>query len=166
MSRRIADLEETLEKMEAQKTELEIALITSQDCIETSQLQLKEAELKLEELQRELNTAKEKKQVVESRLSSMEAEARTMSAKVECLEVEVQKEKVLSAEIAGKCRELEDELSRKRQEIEFQKTASSNGEMKIKQVSHHYCYLQYIAYFYFYHLFAGGIRDKCYVSYI
>ncbi|XP_059449008.1 filament-like plant protein isoform X1 [Corylus avellana] len=133
MSRRIAELEETLEKMEAQKTELEIALITSQDCIETSQLQMKEAEMKLEELQRELNIAKEKKQVVDSRLSSMEAEATTMAAKVECLEVEVQKEKALSAEIAGKCRKLEEELSRKRQEIELQKTASSNGEFKIKE---------------------------------
>jgi hypothetical protein len=137
MSRRIAELEETLEKMEAQKTELEIALISSQDCIETSQLQLKEAEMKLEELQRELNIAKEKKQVVDSRLSNMEAEATTMAAKVECLEVEVQKEKALSAEIAGKCRELEKELSRKRQEIELQKTASSNGEFKIKEVRHH-----------------------------
>ena len=97
--------------------------------------------MKLEELQRELNTAKELKQVLESRLISMEAEARTMSVKVDSLEVKVQKERALSAEIVAKCRELEEELSRKNQEIELQKTASSNGESKIKQVKHHFCYL-------------------------
>ncbi|KAK9270158.1 hypothetical protein L1049_025734 [Liquidambar formosana] len=63
----------------------------------------------------------------------MEAEVRTMSAKVDSLEAEVKKERALSADIAVKCRELEDELSRKKQEVELQQTASSNGELKIKQ---------------------------------
>jgi hypothetical protein len=136
MIHRTTELEEKLEKMEAQKIELETTLITTQDCIEASQLQLREAEVKLEELQTELNTAKESNEVLESRIISMEAEARTMSVKVDSLEVKVQKEKALSAEIAAKCRELEEELSRKKQEIELQKTASSNGELKIKQVRH------------------------------
>ncbi|KAM3683124.1 hypothetical protein ACJW31_12G123300 [Castanea mollissima] len=133
MTHRNAELEEKLEKMEARKIELETALITTQDYIEASQVQLMEAEVKLEELQRELYNAKESKQVLESRLISMEAEARTMSVKVESLEVKVQKERALSAEIAAQCQELEEELSRKKQEIELQKTASLNGELKIKQ---------------------------------
>ncbi|XP_041010102.1 filament-like plant protein [Juglans microcarpa x Juglans regia] len=122
-----------LREAEAQKAELETALITSQEAIEASQLQLREAELKLEELQMELNIAKETKQAVETRLIDMEAEARTMHAKVDSIEVEVQKERALSKEIAVQCRELEEELSMKRQEIELQKTASSNSELKIKQ---------------------------------
>nr|XP_023881275.1 filament-like plant protein isoform X3 [Quercus suber] len=133
MTHRNAELEEKLEKMEAKKIELETALITTQDYIEASQVQLIEAEVKLEELQRELYNAKESKQVLESRLISMEAEARTMSVKVESLEVKVQKERALSAEIAAQCQELEEEMSRKKQEIELQKTASLNGELKIKQ---------------------------------
>ncbi|KAF5450716.1 hypothetical protein F2P56_031043 [Juglans regia] len=122
-----------LREAEAQKAELETTLITSQEAIEASQLQLREAELKLEELQMELNIAKETKQAVETRLIDMEAEARTMHAKVDSIEVEVQKERALSKEIAVQCRELEEELSMKRQEIELQKTASSNSELKIKQ---------------------------------
>ncbi|KAG2701122.1 hypothetical protein I3843_06G029300 [Carya illinoinensis] len=133
LTRQKAELEEKLGKVEAQKADLEGALSTSQDRIEVSRLQLREAELKLEELQTELNIVKETKQVVESRLICMEAEARTMSAKVDALEVEVQKERTLSAEIAAKCRKSEEELSRERQEIELQKTTSSNGELKIKQ---------------------------------
>ena len=116
--------------------------------------------MKLEELQRELNTAKESKQVLESRLVSMEAEARAMSVKVGSLEVEVQKERALSEEIAAKCRELEEELSRKEQEVELQKTASSNGELKIKQVRHHLLLLTtYISSNIFYQLFAGYCRN-------
>ncbi|XP_030934176.1 filament-like plant protein isoform X3 [Quercus lobata] len=133
MTHRNAELEEKLEKMEAKKIELETALITTRDYIEASQVQLMEAEVKLEELQRELYNAKESKQVLESRLISMEAEARTMSVKVESLEIKVQRERALSAEIAAQCQELEEELSRKMQEIELQKTASLNGELKIKQ---------------------------------
>ena len=115
--------------------------------------------MKLEELQRELNTAKESKQVLESRLISMEAEARAMSVKVGSLEVEVQKERALSEEIAAKCRELEEELSRKKQEVELQKTASLNGELKIKQVRHHYLLLSSLcSSIIFYHLFAGYCR--------
>ncbi|XP_050251214.1 filament-like plant protein isoform X2 [Quercus robur] len=132
MTHRNAELEEKLEKMEAKKIELETALITTRDYIEASQVQLMEAEVKLEELQRELYNAKESKQVLESRLISMEAEARTMSVKVESLEIKVQRERALSAEIAAQCQELEEELSRKMQEIELQKTASLNGELKIK----------------------------------
>ena len=103
----------------------------------------------------ELIGAKELKQVLESRLICMEAEARTMSVKVDSLEVKFQNERALSAEFAAKCQELEEELSRKKQEVE-QKTASSNDELKIKQVRHHLLLLTtYISSTIFYQLFAG-----------
>ncbi|MBA0567832.1 hypothetical protein Golob_005366, partial [Gossypium lobatum] len=77
--------------------------------------------------------ANESKQLLESQLVSIEAEARMMSAKVGSLETEVEKEKALSAQITVKCQELEEELSRTRQEAELQQTANSNVEVKIKQ---------------------------------
>ncbi|CAL8103601.1 unnamed protein product [Prunus armeniaca] len=140
MSHRTAELEHKLEKLEVEKEKLELekaelrtALAKSQECFEAVEFQLKEAEMKLEELQKELNSARESKQTIESQLISMEAEARTMSAKVNFLEAEVQRERTLSAEIAVKCQSLEEELSRKNEEVNLQKNACSNGELKIKQ---------------------------------
>ncbi|KAI5355284.1 hypothetical protein L3X38_008179 [Prunus dulcis] len=140
MSHRTAELEHLLEKLEVEKEKLEVekgelqtALAKSQECFEAAEFQLKEAEMKLEELQKELNSARESKQTIESQLISMEAEARTMSAKVNFLEAELQRERALSAEIAVKCQSLEEELSRKNEEVNVQKNACSNGELKIKQ---------------------------------
>ena len=131
---RTVELEEKLVKLETEKAELETCLTKSQDSIEASRLQLMEAEMKLEELQRELKTAKESKQMIESQLISLEAESLTMSAKVNLLEEEVQRQKALSAEIAVQCQDLEEELSREKEEVKLRETASSNGELKIKQV--------------------------------
>ncbi|XP_048431084.1 LOW QUALITY PROTEIN: filament-like plant protein [Pyrus x bretschneideri] len=140
MSHQAAELEDMLEKMEVERENLEVenaelktALAKSQECYVAAEFQLKEAEMKLEELQKELSIAKESKQTIESQLISMEAEAWTMSAKVDSLEAEVQRERALSAEIVVKCQDLEEELSRKNEEVKFQKTACSNGELKRKQ---------------------------------
>lgn len=141
VSYRAAELEDKLEKLEGEKVnlevekaELETALAKSRECYEASEFQLRKAEMKLEELQKELNVAKESKETIESQLISIEAEARTMSAKVNSLETEVQRERALSAEISVKCQCLEEKLSRKNEEVEFQKTVGSNNESKIKQV--------------------------------
>ncbi|KAK8642924.1 hypothetical protein V6N13_012248 [Hibiscus sabdariffa] len=56
-----------------------------------------------------------------------------MSAKIDLLETEVEKERALSAQITVKCREPEEELSRKNQEVELQQSVKSNVEVKIKQ---------------------------------
>ncbi|XVE60324.1 hypothetical protein DITRI_Ditri05aG0119800 [Diplodiscus trichospermus] len=77
--------------------------------------------------------ANESKKLLESQLISIKAEARTMSTKIDSLETEVEKERALSTQITVKCQELEEELSRKRQEAELQQTANSNVELKIKQ---------------------------------
>ncbi|XP_061969809.1 filament-like plant protein isoform X6 [Populus nigra] len=127
------ELEEKLERIKAEMDELEMALNESQDRNEASQLQLSEAQQKLVELQEELLLTNESKQQIEFQLVSMEAEARTMSAKVNSIQGEIEKERVLSAEIALKYHELEEELSRKKQEEELQQNVSSSGEPKIKQ---------------------------------
>jgi chromosome segregation ATPase len=136
-------LEEKLEEIKADRDELEMALTESQDKNEASQLQLREAQQKLVELQEELSMANESKQQIESRLVSMEVEARTMSAKVNSLEGEIEKERVLSTGIAVKYQELEENLSRKKQEEELQQTVSSSVEQQIKQVNKQY-HLHYV----------------------
>ncbi|KAF7829828.1 Filament-like plant protein [Senna tora] len=133
MTHQMSELQDKLEKVEAEKAELEIALMKSEDCIEASQLQLREAEMKLEELQQELERAHESKQMIENQLLSMKEEAQTISAKVDSLEAEVDKEKAMSAEISIKCKELEEELENKKQEEKLRSAVSSYGEMKIKQ---------------------------------
>lgn len=144
---RTAELEEKLEKMEAEKMELDMALSECQNQLETSQGRLKEVEEKLVELQTQLALASEskrnaeeeiqttnaKREVAESRLIVVEAEIKTMLSKVLSLEEEVEKERALSAEAASKCRKFEDELSRMKRETELRNLASSNGELKIKQ---------------------------------
>ncbi|PPD78940.1 hypothetical protein GOBAR_DD24140 [Gossypium barbadense] len=148
MIHRTTELEEKLEKIEAEKAELEIALAKSQESLEASELELRDnaetMSAKIDALGAEIEKeralsvqisadANESKQLLESQLVSIEAEARMMSAKVGSLETEVEKEKALSAQITVKCQELEEELSRTRQEAELQQTANSNVEVKIKQ---------------------------------
>ncbi|KAJ6730476.1 FILAMENT-LIKE PLANT PROTEIN 1-RELATED [Salix viminalis] len=127
------ELEEKLQRSKEEMDELEMALNESQDRNESSQLRLSEIQQKLVELQEELLSTNESKQQIEFQLVTMEAEARTMSAKVNSMEGEIVKERVLSAEIALKYHELEEELARKNQEEELQQNLSSIGEPKIKQ---------------------------------
>ncbi|PIA47403.1 hypothetical protein AQUCO_01400222v1 [Aquilegia coerulea] len=147
MSERMAELEKKLVTVEVEKAELEMALAKSHEQLEISQNQLRGAEYKLVELQRQLEFANDsnleteaeikvaivKREVMESQLIAMDAEVRTLRSKVGLLETQVEEERALSAEITAKCKKLEDELSVKRREANLRKTASSNGESKIKQ---------------------------------
>eukprot|EP00256_Glycine_max_P042839 XP_006593603.1 filament-like plant protein isoform X2 [Glycine max] len=141
MNQQMDELKEKLEKVEADKAELEIALMKSEGCIEESQLQLREAQEKLEELQREVENAYKSKQRVENHLLDMVAEAETLSVKVEFLEAEVDKERAVSCEIAMKYRNLEEELERKsakvdilEAELDKKKDLSSEIAMKCRDL--------------------------------
>ncbi|CAJ2674486.1 unnamed protein product [Trifolium pratense] len=113
MSQQMDELKMKLEKVEADKAELGIALMKSEECIEESRLQLSEAILKLEELQTELEIAYKSKQKLENRLMSMEADTQTLSSKVVSLEADVDKERAVSHKFAMKCKDLEEELENK-----------------------------------------------------
>ncbi|KAG5250867.1 filament plant protein [Salix suchowensis] len=154
MAKRTAELEEKLQKVEGEKFELEQRL----QKVEGEKFELEEKLRRWKErslnwkrsykgvkkrwmtrsnrsveLQEELLSTNESKQQIEFQLVSMEAEALTMSAKVNSMEGEIVKERVLSAEIALKYHELEEELARKNHEEELQQNLSSIGEPKIKQ---------------------------------
>ncbi|KAK7321009.1 hypothetical protein VNO77_31057 [Canavalia gladiata] len=137
MNQQMDELKEKLESVEADKAELEIALMKSEECIEGSQLQLREAVEKLEELQIELENAYKSKQVVENHLMSMVGEAQTLYEKVDLLEAEVDKERAVSHEIAIKYKDLEEELERKSAKIglleeELDKKQDVSNEIVIK----------------------------------
>ncbi|KAE9595908.1 hypothetical protein Lal_00030842 [Lupinus albus] len=141
MNQQIEELSNKLEKIEAEKAQLEIALMTSEECIEESQLQLREAENKLVELQRELEKAYTSKQIIENHLLCMEADAQTLSAKFDLLEAKFDKERALSDEIAMKCKDLEEELESKsakvdllKAEVDKEKALSDEITMKCKDM--------------------------------
>ncbi|PNY06240.1 filament-like plant protein [Trifolium pratense] len=137
MSQQMDELKMKLEKVEADKAELGIALMKSEECIEESRLQLSEAILKLEELQTELEIAYKSKQKLENRLMSMEADTQTLSSKVVSLEADVDKERAVSHKFAMKCKDLEEELENKSAmlgllEAEVDKERSVLHEIAIK----------------------------------
>lgn len=127
MIQRVAELEKKLEKMEAEKAELETALDESEGSLKAAHTRMAEAETKVEELQKELKSVNEAKESLESHLIGMEVEARTMSANVDLLNTEIAKERTSSTELSVKCQELESASQKN--------TSNSNGELKIKQVS-------------------------------
>lgn len=133
MSSRVFQLEEKLKTVEAEKIQLEEAVASSQNAYVESQFQLKSAEMKLEALLKELDGVNESKEILEVQLTEIEAEAQTMSLQVKMVKEEIVKEKGFSNELASKCRELEDELARKSQEIELKEAATANGNAKIEQ---------------------------------
>lgn len=125
MIQRVAELEKKLEKMEAEKAELETALEECEGSLKAAHTRMAEAETKVEELQKELKSVNEAKESLESHLIGMEVEARTMSANVDLLNTEIAKERTSSAELSVKCQELESASQKN--------TSNSNGELKIKQ---------------------------------
>ncbi|KAK6132300.1 hypothetical protein DH2020_033924 [Rehmannia glutinosa] len=135
MVKRVDELEKKLEKLEAEKLELESALDESRDFLKSAECRTDEAEKKLEEMQKELSVVNEGKELLEIRLVAMEVESRTMSANVDLMRGEIEKERKLSAELKVKCQELESELKRTvKENVIQQNNTNLNGEVKLKQV--------------------------------
>ncbi|CAE5966201.1 unnamed protein product [Arabidopsis arenosa] len=134
-----------LETRRAEKLELTICLNGTKKQLETSQNRLKETERKLTELQTLLHLTKdakeaaedgvkaanEKTEAVESRLRDVEAEAESLTLKIKSLEDVTEKERDLSAKHISKCNELQDEISKLKQELEHhQETEPEPNHMK------------------------------------
>lgn len=71
---------------------------------------------------------------IESQLELSQLEVRELQDKVRVLQREIEEERASVVVFASKCRDLEDELSKRKQEIELHQTAFSNGDLKMKQV--------------------------------
>ncbi|KAL3641257.1 hypothetical protein CASFOL_016225 [Castilleja foliolosa] len=110
LKRKVIELENKSEKIEAEKVEVEIALDESRCCLEEAERKIVEVENKLDELQREMNANSDK------------------------MRGEIEKERKLSGELTVRCRELEYELKMKVEgSVIQQKCISPNGEVKLKQ---------------------------------
>ncbi|XP_058731116.1 filament-like plant protein [Vicia villosa] len=153
MTQKNAELEKKLEKMEADKLEVEMSLAECQMQLETSESRIRAAELKIEELQtqlalanksnqeayEELRETKTKKEIVESKLKLAQTEVEELISKVHSLEEEIQKERALSADNSIKSKKLEDELSRIKHEAQVHLDAKNlhkenvNRNLKSKQ---------------------------------
>ncbi|KAJ0234273.1 Filament-like plant protein 3 [Hirschfeldia incana] len=121
-----------LETIRAEKLELTICLNGTKKQLETSQSRLKETERKLAELQTLLRLTKDAKEAaedglkaangkaeaVESRLRDVEAESQSLILTIKALEESTEKERLLSAKHISKCEELQDEISKLKQELE------------------------------------------------
>ncbi|KAG5031806.1 hypothetical protein AAZX31_06G151000 [Glycine max] len=130
-----AALEKKLEKMEAEKLELEMDLTECQKQLEASLSRIKEVELEVVELQTKLALAnnsneeayekleatEEKKEIAESKLRVAHTEAEELVSKICSLEEEIEKERALSTENMAKCGKLEDELLRIKNEAQLHK---------------------------------------------
>lgn len=148
-----AELEKKLEKMEADKLDVEMGLTECQMQLEKSENRIRAAELKVEELQtqlalanksnqeayEELKETKTKKEIVELKLKFAQTEVEELISKIHSLEEEIQKERALSAENSIKSRKLEGELSRMKHEAQVQQDARTlhkeniNRDLKSKQ---------------------------------
>ncbi|XP_010425089.1 PREDICTED: filament-like plant protein 3 [Camelina sativa] len=134
-----------LETTRAEKLELTICLNGTKKQLETSQNRLKETERKLTELQTLLRLTKDAKEAaedgvkaanakteaVESRLRDVEAEAESLILKIKSLEDVTEKERALSSKHISKCKELQDEISKLKRELELhQETEPETNHMK------------------------------------
>ncbi|KAI3673081.1 hypothetical protein L6452_39191 [Arctium lappa] len=133
MGRRVFELEEKLQKLEAEKAELEGPLNATKDSLALSNAQLVDTKTQMDGLQKELTMVIESKELLESRLVNMETEARIMSAEVDSIKADVEKERTFSSEMTIRCQRLEKEVARKTEEMKLHLAATSNGELKVKQ---------------------------------
>ncbi|XVE55338.1 hypothetical protein DITRI_Ditri03aG0150900 [Diplodiscus trichospermus] len=130
MQRELCMANQAKEHLESQLSSMETDMETMSAKIDSLEAEIRKERDMSEQVSVNAN---ESKRLLESQLISIEAEARTMSAKIDSLETEVEKERALSSQMTVKCQKLEEELSRKRQEVELQQNANSNVELKIKQ---------------------------------
>ncbi|XP_054804462.1 filament-like plant protein isoform X2 [Prosopis cineraria] len=147
------ELEEKVEKMEADRLEKEMAFAECRKQLQASQSRVKEAELKVAELQtklalvnktnqeayEELKSTKTKYKETASKLRIVQSEVEDLVSKIGSLEKEIEKERALSAENVAKCGRMEVELSRMKHESQLELEAEKmhregvNIELKLKQ---------------------------------
>ncbi|KAI3821154.1 hypothetical protein L1987_08711 [Smallanthus sonchifolius] len=151
---RVCELQEKLEKLEAEKCELENALNSTKELLAFSNAELADTKRQIVDLQKELtivNASKEtlksqmvglrkeltmvneSKETLESQVVNMEKNARIMSTEVESIKADVKKERCFTSEMKTKCEQLEKELVDKTEEVKLQMVAKSNEELKVKQ---------------------------------
>ncbi|XP_021854107.2 filament-like plant protein 3 [Spinacia oleracea] len=165
MLNRIAGLEQNIETVESEKTDLasalsqcqnklkisEAQLSSCQNQLRISQAQLREANKKIGMFQAELDLANELRQAIDLELDdanvrreeaeslhkAIEEERENLLSEISFLEGETEKERALYTDSSAQCRVLEDELSRMKHELETWKNQlTSMNKLKEAAESH------------------------------
>ncbi|KAJ8450290.1 hypothetical protein Cgig2_004747 [Carnegiea gigantea] len=131
----IAELEEKMDKVEADKAELATALVQTQNCLERSQVQLIETQMKLEQLEQEIRSANEGEEFYKAKAISLDKEVQLICSEIKSLRAELDREQTLSVAKSTRCEELEDELEKKKKELEIQQDAVCNEELKLTEMA-------------------------------
>ncbi|XP_057532658.1 filament-like plant protein [Amaranthus tricolor] len=132
---RTSELEETIRKVEAEKTELSMTLAQARSCLEESQVQLIETQMKLDQFERELQGANEGEKFYKSLFVQYETETNLMLSQINFLRAEVEREQALSGEKSARCEELASELKKKEEEMKIQQNALLSDELKMKELA-------------------------------
>lgn len=106
------EIEQRTERMEAEKTMLEMACAETQNCFKKVQVRLIEAQMKLEKLEMQLRVANQEKMHLELQLNEAMTASQTMSAQIRSLDSQLDKERALTADLFCKCQLLEKELGK------------------------------------------------------
>lgn len=144
-----SQFEEKIQTLETEKADVEMLLSETQDRLEDACKHLEDAEEKLADLQKELQLTNDSRLIAEAAVDSAEtrrrlletqhetarSEVQALREKIDRLERKIEEDRVLSAELAWKCQNFEDELFRRNQEAELLRATLLNGELKIKQVN-------------------------------
>ncbi|KAL4183509.1 hypothetical protein AMTRI_Chr11g98600 [Amborella trichopoda] len=147
LSERVKGLEEEVERLKSEKSELEKALAEAEERVEVLRMQLLEAENELTSLRAQLGSANELRQAAklelevagarrseaEERLEALNKEIGELYERVDSLELRLEEERVFSAGVEAKCRQLEEELKKRNRDAELSTLVSSNGSLKMKQ---------------------------------
>ncbi|XP_021857042.1 filament-like plant protein isoform X2 [Spinacia oleracea] len=130
------EFEEIICKLEAEKAELGMKLARTQSCFEESQVQLIETQMKFEQLERELNGANEGENFYKALFIQFEREANLMSSQLKSVREELEREQALSEQNSASCKDLENELKKKEEELEIQQQdAMCSDELRLKDMA-------------------------------
>ncbi|KAI4326156.1 hypothetical protein MLD38_031497 [Melastoma candidum] len=99
MINRTAELEEQLEKKDAEKVELEMSLIQCQKQLEASRRQLEEAEVNLRECKSLLSTAEQYKEMAEADKKTVYVRAEIAESRIQTLQTRLKQKEVRSVEL-------------------------------------------------------------------
>ncbi|KAK4773509.1 hypothetical protein SAY87_028528 [Trapa incisa] len=146
MINKTANLEQEIEKKEAERAELEVAmrrlleqLHKSQVCLEEAEARMTELEVRLWEMEGLKGDAEKRLEANESKLRDTAMEIESLRVQVELLEGEVRSERAEKAQKDGRLGALEEDISRLKEEAQLQHTsqlqqaANSRDEVKLKQ---------------------------------
>ncbi|KAK1407563.1 hypothetical protein QVD17_39182 [Tagetes erecta] len=135
MSQQVSELKEKLEKLEAEKCELENALNSSKESLALSNAELADTKRQMVELKKELTMVNDSKEMLESQIVNMEKNARIMSTEVDSCKESLALSNVELADTKRQVFDLQKELTMVSESKERLESQIVNMEMNVRVMS-------------------------------